>query len=261
MDANQRRELIVDRALSLGEVEFGVLAAEFGVSEMTIRRDIEILQSQGLLRRVVGGAILTKGTASEPSFESRASEAAKEKEHIAEAVVELLNAGETVLLDSGSTVLSVARAIRRRGISLTIVTPSALAGLELSDSPGVTVHLIGGLLRPHELSLIGPDAVEGIQKFNCDTFVMGVAGIDTNGGFSDYHYDEANVKRAAIKACNRIIVATDKSKLGRAALVRIAEFSEIDVLVTDADPDQPTIQAARLEGVNVITIAPMELGK
>lgn len=256
MDANQRRELIVDRALSLGEVEFGLLAAEFGVSEMTIRRDIEILQSQGLLRRVVGGAILTKGTAAEPSFESRASDAAKEKEHIAEAVVELLTPGETVLLDSGSTVLSVARAIRKHGLSLTIVTPSALAGLELSDSPGVTVHLIGGLLRPHELSMIGPDAVEGIKKFNCDTFVMGVAGIDARGGVSDYHYDEAHVKETGINVSNRVIVAADKSKLGRTALVKIADLSQIDILVTDADPDQPTVQSARLEGVQVVTISP-----
>jgi len=256
MDASQRRELIVDRALSLGEVEFGALAVEFGVSEMTIRRDIEILQSQGLLRRVVGGAILTKGTASEPSFESRASEAAKEKEHIAEAVVRLLNPGETVLLDSGSTVLSVARAIRKHGLNLTVVTPSALAALALSDAPDVRVHLVGGLLRPNELSLIGPDAVEGIQKFNCDTFVMGVAGIDSRGGISDYHYDESYVKQAGIKASNRVIVAADQSKLGRTALVRIANLAEIDILVTDADPEQPTIQAARLEGVNVVTISP-----
>lgn len=256
MDANQRRESIVDRALSLGEVEFTALANEFGVSEMTIRRDIEILQSQGLLRRVVGGAILTQGTATEPSFESRASEAAKEKEHIAEAVVKLLVPGETVLLDSGSTVLSVARAIRKHALPLTVVTPSALAGLELSDVPGITVHLVGGLLRPHELSLIGPDAVDGISKFNCDTFVMGVAGIDARGGISDYHYDEAHVKQAGVRVANRVIVAADQSKLGRTALVRIADLSEIDILVTDADPEQPTIQAARLEGVNVVTIAP-----
>jgi DeoR/GlpR family transcriptional regulator of sugar metabolism len=131
-----------------------------------------------------------------------------------------------------------------------------LAGLELSDAPGVTVHLIGGLLRPHELSMIGPDAVEGIKKFNCDTFVMGVAGLDAHGGVSDYHYDEAHVKETGINVSNRVIVAADKSKLGRTALVKIADLSKIDILVTDADPDQPTVQSARLEGVQVVTISP-----
>lgn len=254
MDVSERRNLIAEQVGKSGEVEFSALAESLGVSEMTIRRDIEILETQGVLRRVLGGAISLKGTSAEPPFESRASAAAQEKEHIAEAVVNLLSPGETVLLDSGSTVLSVARAIRKRNLELTIVTPSALAGLELSDVPGVTVYLVGGLLRPHELSLIGPDAIDSLSKFNCDTYVMGVAGVDALGGISEYHYDEAHVKEAGMRSSRRVIVAADQSKLGRSAMVKIAELSEISELVTDAPLKNTTVKAAVRQGVNVISV-------
>jgi DeoR/GlpR family transcriptional regulator of sugar metabolism len=256
MDVNERRDVIAEKVVAAGEVEFGALASSLNVSEMTIRRDIEALEGLGLLRRVVGGAISLKGTSNEPSFESRASAAAAEKEHIADAVVDLLVPGETVLLDGGSTVLSVARAIRKRGVNLTVVTPSALAGLELSDSPGITVHLLGGLLRPHELSLIGPDTIDAIGKFNCDTYVMGVAGVDSTGGVSEYHYDEAKVKEAGMRSAKRIIVAADESKLGRSALVKVANLADISVLVTDAPLTHPTVKAASKLRIQVISIEP-----
>jgi DeoR/GlpR family transcriptional regulator of sugar metabolism len=252
MDVSRRREEIATLVADRGEVEFAELAQELGVSEMTIRRDIEILEGQGLLRRIVGGAIHLRGTSAEPPFESRASLVSKEKEHIARLVVQLLSPGQTVLLDSGSTVLSVARAIRASGLSLTVVTPSALAGIELSDVPGITVHLTGGLLRSGELSLIGPAAIDALAKFNCDVFVMGVAGIDETGGISDYHYEEAHVKKAAMRASHTTIVAADQSKLGRSSLIRIAELAEVSTLVTDAPENHPTLIAAREHGVRVV---------
>jgi DeoR/GlpR family transcriptional regulator of sugar metabolism len=256
MDVHERRSFIADRVTSSGEVEFAVLAETLGVSEMTIRRDIEFLESEGVLRRILGGAISLQGTSAEPSFDSRASASAREKEHIAEAVVDLLVPGETVLLDSGSTVLSVAREIRKRGLELTVVTPSALAGLELSDSPGVTVYLIGGLLRPHELSLIGPETISAIERFNCDTYVMGVAGVDAIGGISEYHYEEAHVKEAGMKVATRVIVAADQTKLGRSALVKIADLSDISILVSDAPKRNRTVAAATRLGVQVVSVQP-----
>jgi DeoR/GlpR family transcriptional regulator of sugar metabolism len=256
MDVSERRSLIAEKVISSGEVEFTVLAESLGVSEMTIRRDIEFLETQGVLRRIMGGAISLQGTSTEPSFDSRASASAREKEHIAEAVVDLLVPGETVLLDSGSTVLSVARAIRKRGLELTVVTPSALAGLELSDCPGITVYLIGGLLRPHELSVIGPETIRAIGNFNCDTYVMGVAGVDAIGGISEYHYDEAHVKQASMKVAKRVIVAADQTKLGRQALVKIADLSDISILVSDAPKRNRTVAAATKLGVNVVSVEP-----
>jgi len=254
MHVNDRRTFITEQIATRGEVEFAQLAEICDVSEMTIRRDIETLEQAGMLRRVVGGAIAVLGTAQEPPFQSRASLAAMEKEHIAAAVVGLLSPGETVALDSGSTVLSVAREIRRQAIPLTVITPSVLVGLELSDCAFINVHVLGGLLRPGELSLIGSETVAQFGRFNCDVAILGVAGVDVAGGISDYHYEEAYVKKAAIRASARTIVAADRSKLGRSSLIKIAGLEEISAIVTDGSERHPTLREAQIRGVAVTTV-------
>lgn len=255
MDVATRRMLIAEQISRIGEVDFASLSSRFDVSEMTIRRDIEVLEESGLVRRVVGGAISVRGTSTEPPFESRASRAAQEKEHIALAVVNLLEPAETVFLDSGSTVLSVARAIRGRNLGLTVVTPSILAGIELADEPNTTVFLTGGKVRSGELSLIGQDAIEAFSRFNGNTFVMGVAGVDAIAGVSDYSYEETHVKKAAAKAAKRVILAVDHTKFGQISLVNISSLAEVSIIVTDATGDDPTLKAASDAGVRVITTA------
>ena len=251
MTVSDRRELIAQEISRLGEANFAALASLCAVSEMTIRRDIDELEAQGVVRRVPGGAISLTGTAAEPAFDARAAKAAHEKEHIATAVCDLLTPGETLLLDSGSTVLSVAREIRRRQVPFTVITPSVLVALELADTPGVTVHLTAGQVRPGELSLIGPDTLAFLATYNCDTYVMGVAGIDTNTGVSDSHRDEAHVKRAGMTQSARTIVAADQTKLGRSALAKICDLADITHLVTDAPGDHPVVIACIDAGVKV----------
>ena len=152
MDAKTRRDRIERRVRTQREIGYAELAAEFDVSEMTIRRDIEALEMLGVVRRVVGGAIALKGKDSEPSFETRVANAAEEKRHIAVAVADLIGSKETLIIDSGSTALAVAKALKGRQLGLTVVTPSLLVALELIDEPGATVVLTGGELRPGELS-------------------------------------------------------------------------------------------------------------
>lgn len=251
---SKRQQRIREEVLARGEVEFSALATAFGVSEMTIRRDIDALEAEGIVRKVIGGAIAL-GKIVEPSFEARSHLDAASKQHIAETVASLLNVHETVILDSGSTALAVARAVRGRALALTVVTPSLLVAVELADEPGTSVLVTGGAVRPGELSLIGAEAVEGVERFNCDTFVMGVAGVHELRGFTDYHRDESAVKRAAIEASDRLIVAVDQSKIGRAYLSTIAPLSRADAIVTDADPDAPALVSASRAGVEVV-IAP-----
>ncbi|WP_263993650.1 DeoR/GlpR family DNA-binding transcription regulator, partial [Mycolicibacterium fallax] len=166
------------------------LAEEFRVSEMTIRRDIERLEEQGIARRVLGGAIAYGGKSTEPSFDARAAVAAGEKVHIASAVADLLVPRETVVLDSGSTVLAVARAIKGRNLGLTVITPSLLVAVELADEPDTTILLTGGKVRPGELSLIGAEAEDFYLRYNADTYVMGIAGVHGRRGASEYHREE-----------------------------------------------------------------------
>jgi DeoR/GlpR family transcriptional regulator of sugar metabolism len=255
VDAKTRRDRIEQRVRAEREVAYAALAAEFDVSEMTIRRDMEALEMLGVVRRVVGGAIALKGKDSEPSFETRVANAAEEKHHIADAVAELIGPKETLIIDSGSTALAVAKSLKGRELGLTVVTPSLLVALALIDEPDTSVVLTGGELRPGELSTIGPATENTLHSYNCDTFVMGVAGIDAERGISDYHQGESQGKRAASRRADRVIVAADQSKLGRVTFVSIAPLSEIDTIVTDGSPDHAALVAARGVGVDVICVA------
>ncbi|WP_197376896.1 DeoR/GlpR family DNA-binding transcription regulator [Mycolicibacterium baixiangningiae] len=254
LNAHARRAAIAARINADREVDFASLAEEFGVSEMTIRRDIERLEDQGIARRVLGGAIAFGGKSTEPSFAARAAEAADEKIHIASAVADLLTPRETVILDSGSTVLAVARAIRGRGLGLTVITPSVLVAVELADEPDTTILLTGGKVRPGELSLIGAEAEDFYLRYNCDTYVMGIAGVDGKRGASEYHREEGNVKQAAMRSADRVIVAADSTKLGRVQLINVAPASDISVLVTDGPPDHPALETLRTTGVQVVCV-------
>ncbi len=255
MTASTRRALIEQSVLTEGEIDFVSLASEFNVSEMTIRRDIMRLEEKGVVRRVVGGAIARVGKATEPPFETRVAEAAVGKAHIAEAAAALLQPHETVILDSGSTVLAVAKAIKGKGLALTVVTPSILVAIELVNEPDTVVLLTGGRLRSGELSLIGTETEETFTRYNCDVYVMGVAGVDAVHGVSEYHREESSVKRAAAKTADRVIVVADESKLGRVQLMNIAPLRAIKALVTDGSPEHPALQAARDAGVDVICIS------
>jgi DeoR/GlpR family transcriptional regulator of sugar metabolism len=255
VDVRTRRDRIEQRVRSAREINFADLAAEFDVSEMTIRRDVEALESLGVLRRVVGGAIAVQGKDTEPSFATRVADAAQEKIHIADVVADLIGVNETLILDSGSTALAVANSLKGRGLGLTVVTPSVLAALALVDEPDTTVVLTGGELRAGELSLIGPGAEDTLANYNCDTYVMGVAGIDGDRGISDYHQAESRVKRTASRRADRVIVAADKSKLGRVTFVSIATLSQVQTIVSDGPADHPALVAARAAGVEVICVA------
>ncbi|MGB3414624.1 MAG: DeoR/GlpR family DNA-binding transcription regulator [Microbacteriaceae bacterium] len=254
ISARERRTMISQQLASLGEIDFATLAEEFEVSEMTIRRDIENLEEQGLLRKVMGGAISLVGKDNEPPFEARALLASVEKVHLAEFVVGMLEPNETVILDGGSTVLAVAKAIKGKSLGLTIVTPSLLAALELADEPDTSVLVTGGRVRPGEMTLIGPEAATSFLNYNCDTYIMGVAGIDESHGASEYHREEGSVKQHAVQSADRVIVVVDRSKLGQRKLVNVASLQQIDVIVTDADNDHPVLLAAKKLGVEVYCV-------
>ncbi len=255
MDVKSRRDHIEQRVRAAREITYAELATEFDVSEMTIRRDVEALEASGVVRRVVGGAIALQGKDTEPSFATRMADAAQEKIHIADVVADLIGVNETVILDSGSTALAVANSLRGRGLGLTVVTPSVLAALALVDEPDTTVVLTGGELRSGELSLIGAAAEDTLANYNCDTYVMGVAGIDGERGISDYHPAESRVKQAASRRADRVIVAADKSKLGRVTFVSITALASVATIVSDGAPDHPALVAARDAGVEVICVS------
>lgn len=254
LPASRRRALIAEQIQARGEAEFADLAREHGVSEMTIRRDVSRLEEEGVVRRILGGAIAVGSFAREPAFEARASVAAEPKRQIARAVVDLLEPKQTVILDSGSTCLAVAREIVSRGLGLTILTPNVRAGLELASQPDTQVLLVGGHLRPEEPNLVGADAEDFLGRYNADLFIMGAAGIHAERGITEYDSGESGVKRAGMASAERTVTVADSTKLGIVQFVRVAPLTALHTIVTDAPTDDPTIAAAREVGVEIIHV-------
>lgn len=257
MSSSGRRGSIRGLLAERGEVGIADLAAAFDVSEMTIRRDLEALETQGVARRVRGGAISTVSRSYEPPLATRATEAHAAKTAIAAAAAEQIDYGETAILDVGSTTLELAKRLRGRG-GLTIVTPSVNAALELANDPSTRVILTGGIVRPGELSLIGDLAERTFAELNCDVLFLGVGGIHPEKGLTEYNVDDTRVKRAAIQAASRCVALADHTKLDRVCLATIAPLEAIDVLITDAPASHPVALAVAERGAEVISVPPEE---
>jgi DeoR/GlpR family transcriptional regulator of sugar metabolism len=258
VNTETRRRTITGFLADKGQVGIADLATQFEVSEMTIRRDLEELEGQGVARRVRGGAIATVSRGYEPPWASRATDAPVAKRRIAEAATGFIEYGETAILDVGTTTLELARCLRGRG-GLTIVTPSVQAAVELGGDPNSRVIMTGGIVRPGELSLVGSLAEDTFAQFNCDVLFLGVGGIDIDKGLTEYNLDDTRVKRAALKAASRCVVLADATKLDRVCLGTIASLEEIDVLITDADPRHHVVQAVRDVGVEVLSVSVPEV--
>jgi DeoR/GlpR family transcriptional regulator of sugar metabolism len=227
-----------------GRLEVGDLARRLAVSDMTVRRDLEELERQGLLRRVHGGAVPAVSRSYEPPFPVRAERATEAKRAIAAETVSLFGDGDTILLDVGTTTLEVAHALQGRA-NLTVLTPSLPVANLLADEVGIRLICLGGVARPSERSLVGSLAVTALRQFYVDVCVLGVGGLDAEAGLTEFNLDDAEIKRAALERSRRLVVTADASKLGTVAFAAVAPASRIDVLVTDASPTHPQLAAFR----------------
>lgn len=254
MTSRERRAEIQAVLAAQGRAAISDLAVTFDVSEMTIRRDLETLEGQGVARRVLGGAISTVSRSYEPPFASRAVQAQRAKRAIAEAAAELVEFGETAILDVGSTALELARCLQGRG-GLTVVTPNVRAAIELANEANTRVILTGGIVRPGELSLIGDSAERTFAELNCDVLFLGIGGVHPDKGFTEYNLDDARIKRGALAASSRCVALADESKLDRICLATVASLGAADVLISDAAPEHPTLAAAREAGVEVVSVS------
>jgi len=235
MPGSSRRRQIVEALSEREEVQVAALAVVLGCSEMTVRRDLEALEREGILRRVHGGATRAQQTAEETPYGMRAFSHSDEKARIGARCAELLDEGETVVLDGGTTVVEVARALRGRRLT---VMPLALRPVfELHDSPEVRLLLPGGEVRPGELSLIGGLSRHSFSELHFDTFVLSPCGFEPEAGVTAHLMAEAEVKRAALEASRRVIVVADSSKLGVVAFGLVCPIQRVDVLVTDSGAD------------------------
>ncbi len=244
-----RHRQITDAVRRAGRLSVAELAERTGTSEMTVRRDLELLAEQGLLERYRGGArsVLLRGD--EPPFALRASEGAEVKQRIAAAVAEMIADGEAIVIDAGTTCLAVARALARR--RLTVMPLSLHATNALVGAPQLRLLVPGGEPRPGELALTGPLAEASLATLRFDTAVIGCCGLTATNGLTAYDLADAAIKRAAIASAHRVIVVAEAAKLSRTALALVAPAAALHAVVTTADAPDEEVDALKALGVAV----------
>ena len=248
MRPTERHERILKRVSETGRVDIDALAAELGVSVVTTRRDLALLEADGALRRVYGGATRISSGSYEPPFAVRAKLHLSAKRAVATAVAAMVDDGQTIILDAGTTGIAIAEQLADRQI--TVCTPSLRVAAALVSSGSVRLMVTGGMVRPAEQSLVGSAAGRMLEDYHFDLYVMTVSAVDAEEGFTEWHPDDAAIKRIALRAASRCIVACDASKIGQTAFARICALSAADLLVTDpaiTDEQRSTLESRGLE--------------
>jgi len=248
--APQRRERLRQMVESRRAARLEELSAVLGVSQATVRRDLDELASAGKLRRVHGGAVATDERPSELRFDVKAGEAAREKARIAARAVELLAPDDTVYLDSGSTVLEAARLLRG-WTRLTVVTNSLPAANELAGR-GPRLIVVGGELRPTSLALVGPLTHHLLDSLHFDRALMGTFAFSFEEGLTTTDPAEAYTKELVMERTREVVLLADSRKVGTRSFVHAGRLEAVDVLVTDSSIDDRTARALERRGIKVI---------
>ena len=210
----------------------GELSDQLGISRITIRKDLEHLQSQGLIQRSHGGAIPAHSSALfDPSLKEKQSLHSEQKSRIASAAVDLVRENQCIILDSGTTTTAIAQALRKFS-RLTVITNAVNIAGELASSE-FEVILTGGTLRPNSFSLVGPIAEEVLREIHADLFFLGVDGFHPQVGFTTPNILESRVNRAMVQAAKTVVAVCDSTKFGRQSLALIIPPQEVDVIITD----------------------------
>jgi DeoR/GlpR family transcriptional regulator of sugar metabolism len=250
---DERRSSILEMLRSEGKVKVTDLSRAFSISEVTIRNDLSELEQAGMLTRVHGGAVGTQKAYFNMSLNDRMIVNQDEKLRIAKAVKLMINEGDTLMLDSGTTTYFVAREIADIK-NLTIVTNSLQVAQELSYQSNINVILLGGSLDPRYQYTYGDDALNQLKKYKADKMITAVDGVSAKSGLTTYHYLEAEVSRQMSTRANRTIAVADYTKIAREGFAHINAITSIDTLVTNKEADKEEIKAISSLDIEVLQV-------
>ena len=234
MLARERQSYILERVRRHGAVKVSDLTRELSVSDMTVRRDLDVLAGRGLVEKVYGGATSVVGKSTdEPGFEAKSVRQRAQKEAIAELAATLVRPGTAIGISAGTTTWTLARALDAIP-GLTIVTNSIQVAdvLRGSTQPDRTVVLTGGVRTPSD-ALVGPVAVHSLRSLHLDAVFLGVHGMADGPGFTTPNLTESETDRALVEAGRKLVVLADHTKWGTVGISTIADLDEADVVVTD----------------------------
>jgi DeoR/GlpR family transcriptional regulator of sugar metabolism len=252
---DERRRMIAQQLRQHGSVSVSGLEADFGISPMTARRDLDELERRGVARRTHGGAVMPGLSSHEDSFLQRLEVEVEAKERLAHAVLELLEPGEAVFVDSSTTGYFAARRIVRENLRCTLLT-NAVPIMDLLcevDAPQVELVGAGGTLRKLTRSFVGPVAVRAIEAHFADHVIFSVRGLTPDGFLTDPDPLEAEVKRAMINRARQAVLLVDGTKFDRPALTQIADVAQVGVVLAAGAPDA-ALRPLQRAGVDVRSV-------
>lgn len=249
----ERRRAILELVARDGRVLVKDLAPRFETSQVTIRKDLEILHGRGLVYRTHGGALpVPAGALLDPSLRDKEKLRRKEKQLIGAAAARLIKEGESIVLDSGTTTTAIARALREFR-NLTVITNAVNIAAELAGT-AIEVILTGGTLRENSFSLVGPLAEETLHRLSADICFLGVDGFDVHFGLTTPNLLEANVNRAMMQIAKRVVAVCDSSKFGRRSLSLIAPVTSVQQTITDGHIAKSDLKALEEAGIEVVLV-------
>ncbi len=247
--AAHRRELLLQRLHDDGRLVAKDLAAELGVSEDSVRRDLRELAAAGLVQRVYGGAL--PASPAVVGYAARQQVSVDGKARVARVAAGLVQPGMTALLDGGTTALAVTRALPR-DLRATVVTHSPTVAAALAEHPTVDVYVIGGRLFKHSVVACGAAAVEAAAGVSADLFLLGVTGVHPEAGLTTGDADEAAMKRALAGRAAETYVLGSAEKIGAASAFAVLPLDAVAGVITDADPDGAPCRTLADAGVRLL---------
>ena len=242
LEFTERKKMILDILNTENKVEVAKLAERLGVSEVTIRRDLSIMEGQGLLAKTYGGAVKQEQTLLETMHKDKAKKMSKEKEAIGIYAAGLVQSGDVIFLDAGTTTLQIARSLKSMS-NITVVTNSILVMLELRISRNISTILLGGNCRVGSLDLSGPLAEKGIENFHADKALLGTDGMSVDGGVTTGDIYTAKMTELMCRFASEIIVVTDHTKIGKNSFSKYVDIKDIDKLITDKNAEKTYLSA------------------
>lgn len=249
----ERRRLIVETLHREGRVLVTSLARHFRTSQITIRKDLELLDNQGLIQRTHGGALpLQSGALLDPTLREKEKLHREEKIRIAMAAAKMVEEGQSVLLDSGTTTTAIARALKDIK-KLVIITNAINIAAEVAGT-NIEVILTGGMLRKNSFSLVGPVAEQSLQQLSADILFLGVDGFDTKLGLFTPNLFEAQVNRTMVEISRKTVAVCDSSKFGRRSLCNIMPAMAVQHVITDKNIGKQDLQALREAGIKTTLV-------
>ncbi len=249
----ERKKMILDILNAEDKVEVTKLAERLGVSEVTIRRDLSIMEGQGLLAKTYGGAVKLEQTLLETMYRDKAGKMSKEKEAIGKYAAGLVKKGDVIFLDTGTTTTQIARNLKNR-TNITVVTNSLLVLSEFRTSRNINIILLGGNYRVGSFDLSGPLAERSIETFRADKAFLGTDGISIDGGVTSGDIYTAKVTELMCRLTNKIIIVADHTKINKNSFSKYADIKDINKLITDKNADSSYLNKISKLGVEVIKI-------